>query len=193
MKFNYLKSSQLYHSFQFIILFFIILVYAIPAYACEGLSKTYETGYATICYSSENDLHKLTASLSKGLFSFLEGSNKPEVVRNRVDEIVEKAGSLLDMYPTDLHFTIILYPDNRELEKIYLKAAGIHAYGGTRTPVAFYSHKLKTIYVSLDNLSAGILAHEVAHAIINSYFESSPSARTQEILSQYVDRHLWEK
>lgn len=190
MKFNDLKSNQLYHSFRFISLFFIILVYAIPAYACEGLSKTYETGYATICYTSENDLYRLRGSLSKGLFSFLEGSKNPEVVKNRVDEVVERAGRLLDMYPTDLHFNINLYPNNRELEKSYLQVGGLNAFGGA--PVAFYSHKLKTIYVSLDNLSAGILAHEVSHAIINSYFESSPPARTQEILSQYVDRHLWE-
>ena len=37
----------------------------------------------------------------------------------------------------------------------------------------------------------GVLAHEVAHAIINQYFAVPPPSKVQEILSQYVDKHLW--
>ena len=57
-------------------------------------------------------------------------------------------------------------------------------------PVAFYSHGMAGIYLTTERLNAGILAHEIAHAVINAYFVTPPPAKMQEILSQYVDRHL---
>lgn len=95
------------------------------------------------------------------------------------------------MYPTDLHFHIYLYPDHKGIEKIYLKMGIFNIF--EKIPIAFYSHKNRAVYVSIDEITAGVLAHEVAHAIINSYFPTPPPARMQEILAQYVDKHLWEE
>jgi len=55
---------------------------------------------------------------------------------------------------------------------------------------AFYIHKFKTIYVSMDNLSASILAHEIGHAIIDNYFTIPPPPKISELLACYVDLHL---
>ncbi len=136
-------------------------------------------------------MYSFSGTLSKGLFSYIEASKNPEVVKNRVDNIVERVSKLLDMYPSDLHFNITLYPKDKDVERAFLSMGGLRIY--ETAPVAFYSHKRRTIYVSIEKLSAGVLAHEIAHAIINVYFDTPPPERMQEILAQYVDRHLWEE
>ena len=108
-----------------------------------------------------------------------------------MDNIVERVSKLLDMYPYDVHFTINLYHANKDIEMAFRELGGLRALEGV--PIAFYSHKRKTIYVSIDKLTPGVLAHEIAHAIINVYFETPPPERMQEILAQYVDKHLWEE
>jgi hypothetical protein len=59
-------------------------------------------------------------------------------------------------------------------------------------PVAFYSHGSRTIVISIDDITDRILAHEIAHAVICAYFLPPPPVRMQEILAQYVDKHLWD-
>ena len=109
----------------------------------------------------------------------------------KVDSLVDRVSRLLDMYPFDLHFNIYVYQNHKEMENAYTHMTTLGVYG--RIPVAFYSHKNKAIHVSIENISAGILAHEIAHAIINFYFPEPPPERMQEILAQYVDKHLWEE
>jgi len=99
----------------------------------------------------------------------------PALTQKRVDELVERVEDLLDMYPSRLHFDIILVP----------------RYTGGE--IAFYSHKTRSITVAVDRVTDGVLAHEIAHAVICHYFPVPPPERTQEILAQYVDRHLWEQ
>lgn len=136
-------------------------------------------------------MYSFSGTLSKGLFSYIEASKNPDVVKNRVDNIVERVSKLLDMYPSGLNFNITLYPKDKDVERAFLSMGGLRTF--ETSPIAFYSHKRRTIYVSLEKLSAGVLAHEIAHAIINVYFDIPPPERMQEILAQYVDRHLWEE
>ena len=71
------------------------------------------------------------------------------------------------------------------------------AYRGTgglgAAPVAFYYHGARNISVAIDNITDRILAHEIAHAVICIYFGAPPPARMQEVLAQYVDKHLWDE
>jgi hypothetical protein len=57
--------------------------------------------------------------------------------------------------------------------------------------VAYYQYRTKEIHVSVHLVTDGVLAHEIAHAVIDRYFATPPSSKVQEILTQYVDRHLW--
>jgi hypothetical protein len=50
-----------------------------------------------------------------------------------------------------------------------------------------------TIYVSLKDVSLGMLAHEVAHAIISSYFVVAPPEKVQEVLAGYVEYSIRKK
>jgi hypothetical protein len=130
--------------------------------------------------------------VGKGWGLFGEGIERnPALIGKRVDTIVDRVSDLLDMYPSDLHFSIYLYPNHKELEKTSIRIGALSIFD--KTPVSFYSHKNRAIYASVEEITGGVLAHETAHAIINVYFSAPPPARMQEILAQFVDRHLWEE
>jgi len=159
--------------------------------ACEGWAKSNETQFAVICYSDEKDLHSFTRSISKSFFSFDNPEKSSALVSSRVDSIAERVISILDMYPPNLRFYIYLYPTRKEYEKAFMGIGALNIF--EKVPLSLYLHKNKAIYVSLENITANIFAHEVAHAVINSYFPIPPPAAMQEILAQYVDKHLWDK
>lgn len=164
------------------------LLFAVNGFA-EEWAKTYETKYSTIYYSDNGDLNIFVRNIGKGIQIFGESQEKnPMLAKNRVDAIVERVEQILDMYPANLRFKIYIYTTYKELSLKYL---GIGSFG--KSPIAFYNHKTRAIYISLPDTTDGVLAHEIGHAVINFFFPTPPPARMQEILAQYVDRHLWEE
>ena len=147
-----------------------------------------ETRYARIVFRDEADLHEFGRRLG-GPGSMVSSKN-PNVnahIKESVDRIVFRVKVLLDMHPEQMRFTVLLHPTDKGLVDAY---KGLGAMG--EAPIAFYSHKSRTIHIGLRSLTEGVFAHEVAHAVINFYFTSPPPAQMQEILAQYVDRHLRE-
>ncbi|MDA8125832.1 MAG: hypothetical protein M0009_11680 [Deltaproteobacteria bacterium] len=166
---------------------FLFLSLSAPAFlGAEEGAKTYQTQYAAIISASEADRYVFTRNIGSGL-SFLGESpeRNPSLSKSRVDKIVETVSALLDMHPPKLQFTISLYKTGAEVAAAY-RALGMLG----KAPVAFYSHRSRTISVAIDDITDRILAHEIAHAIICAYFNPPPPARMQEILAQYVDLHL---
>lgn len=150
--------------------------------------KGIETLYSTISYSRDEDLYEFGRKIGAGAASLNrdKGQAAP-FARESLDRIVYRVKVILDMYPTQFHFNILIYPAYNDLKESY-RLNGITG----KAPIAFYSHRTMTIYVSLENLTDRILAHEIAHAVINNYFSTPPPGQMQEILAQYVDRHLWD-
>lgn len=154
----------------------------------KAVENGLETRYATIVFKNEEDLHEFGKKLG-GPGSIVSRSN-PNIrghVKENVDRIVFRVKVLLDMHPDGIKFNVNLHPTEKGL---------IEAYRGTGAmgdpPIAFYSHKTRTIHMGLSNATDRVFAHEVAHAVINFYFSVPPPPQVQEILAQYVDKHLWE-
>jgi len=55
---------------------------------------------------------------------------------------------------------------------------------------SFYVYELNTVYISAEYFTLGILAHEIAHAIISHYFVVQPSVKIQEILAGYAEYQM---
>jgi len=55
---------------------------------------------------------------------------------------------------------------------------------------AWYIYERNTIYLNVRDVNEGIVAHEMAHAIIDHYLLVRPPRATAEILARYVDEHL---
>lgn len=164
-----------------------ILALCAAAHSAEAADDgTVTSYYARIHYPSRAVLNEFADRTSFGSTRLGTGAaDIGTVVADNVDRIVFRVKTLLDMYPTDLAFSIHIFETYAELSGVYRSIGMI----GT-PPVAFYSHGVEGIYLTVERLNAGILAHEISHAIINTYFENPPPAKMQEILSQYVDMHL---
>jgi hypothetical protein len=166
--------------------FSLTLLLVPPTLPAQESLKTYQTQYVVISYADEKDLYTFTRNIGSGMSFLWENQEQnPLLAKTRVDKIVESICSILDMYPPNLRFGITLYKTQAEVTAAY-KALG--ATGAA--PVAFYAHRTRNIAVAIDSITDGILAHEIAHAIISAYFVPPPPGRMQEILAQYMDKHF---
>jgi hypothetical protein len=157
-----------------------------PAFAQEEWDF-YESNCCTIRYLDAEHLNTFTMRIGGFRYTSRGLDDNPLNVKTRVDEIMEKVRATLDMYPADFHISIQLYPDYQSIEAIFRQ----FTHTG-QVPLAFYANRTKSIYVNAGSITDGVLAHEMAHAVINFYFEVPPPAKMQEILAQYVDLHIWD-
>lgn len=156
-------------SLKFFLSFLVILsIFSQPsAFAQE---KTFKTHYTDIHFPDDKALCDFFWRISGSECDLTEGAS---LIKSRVDRIVERVQSILDMRPADFHVRINIHPEYKE---------GL---------IAKYSDKTGSITVYADRITDGVFAHELAHAVICNYFSEAPSEKIQEILAQYVDKHLW--
>ena len=69
------------------------------------------------------------------------------------------------------------------------KMVVLHAFGYGRLE-AFYEPRTRTIFLSLEDLRAGILAHELTHFVLCESFAVPPPAALQEDWGRYVESSL---
>jgi len=107
------------------------------------------------------------------------------VAENTVDQLFQRVQILLNMPQPRLKIHIQIYQDQEELSEVYEMITG----KPTKMP-AFYLKKTNTIYLQKEKLSTGILAHEMAHAIISHYPGVYPDREITESLCQYIDKEI---
>ncbi|MBI5885672.1 MAG: hypothetical protein HZB85_03715 [Deltaproteobacteria bacterium] len=158
------------------------------ALASDAPQKTLETRYADLYYRDDETLRSFGRQIGAISFFSRDGARTAELVAAQLEDIVSRVRRRLDMYPEGPRFNIRVYPTYLEIQAVYM------TYDmNARAPIAFYAHAARSIYVSVADVTDGVLAHEIAHAVISIYFVTPPPARMQEILAQYVDRHLWDE
>jgi len=153
-----------------------------------------ESSYATIFIKKTIDLASIARRIDvsfarydpvEGQLFFDKGISGEERLANKIDIIVRKVKRILDMYPQEFHINIRIYESDEELWDIYEKI-----FNERKEYKSFYIHKFHTIYISLPNISESVLAHEIGHSIIDSYFTILPPDKIRELLACYVDVHL---
>ncbi len=163
---------------------FILIASAASAFAAE-----LKTQYAVVRYDKEEQLRKFNKEVSLGSLSYLLRNRKSitsdDEVRNKIDVLVERVESVLDMFPRDLKFRIVLLSTDTEVQRVYK-----NKYGASVDYISFYSPRDKTVYISVDDIRIGVLAHELAHVILDFYFGVSPPTKIHELLAQFVETHL---
>ncbi|MDD5195415.1 MAG: hypothetical protein PHQ96_07090 [Candidatus Omnitrophica bacterium] len=105
-----------------------------------------------------------------------------EMLKDTLDEIYMEVQDTLDIRLESLRVKLIIVPDMAAISDV------IESYYGrtTRTP-SFYIFERNTLYIAESELNAGMLAHEIAHALISNYFPVPPPTKIQEILSGYAE------
>ncbi len=164
-----------------------------PAMAARW--KTVKTKYLNLHYQNDADLKKFDKQIKAvkkfDSFSSFSSANKSDkahsALAKKVDTLVEKVQLILDMRKP-ITVNVRIYSDKEALDQAYFKI-----YKKKKSLRAWYLFEYNTIYLNARDLFAGMLAHEIAHAVVDHYLDVRPPRATAEILARYVDGHLNDK
>lgn len=149
--------------------------------------------YARIFYEDYETLRLFNRRVKLGSLSSILKRRHPEElsiekqVSEKIDIIVDRVKAILDMYPKNFSVDIKITPDSNLVQSIYKRR-----YYRDVEFVAFYSPQERAIYISAEDARSNILAHELAHSIIDQYFGVAAPVKIHEILAQYVDENFEE-
>lgn len=171
----------------------LLLGVLIPPDALSGEGKSQgltwrkiQTHHTRILFQSPEDLTVLNSRID---FPVPAGKDKPadtvETVSLKIDALFRRSRELLGMHGFVNKINIRIYPNREQLDRAFFEI-----YGTESAARAWYTHERLTVYVQLDDLHEGILAHELAHAVIDHYLMIPPPPETAEILARYVDTNL---
>lgn len=158
-------------------------------FAPDGLAFDLESRYATITYYDHSHLKKFNHELYMGQLSSLVRSQGADTIEEevvaKINAIVEKAMKVMDMFPEDLDFCIVIHPNERDVQREFKEIYDVDV-----GYIAFYSPHLNRIYYSANNGTLRVVTHEIAHVIVENYFKVSPPQRIHEVLAQYAEKHI---
>jgi len=181
----------------FLISFFLSLPCPAPAYSqdepAEGGWNTFSSRFCTVFYQHGVDLRIVDRRINLRFADFYEpgdvrkkeGLSTEEILAEKLDAIFNRVEEILDMFPSRVHVTINIYRERPELDKAYEDI-----FNEKNTAGSFYIYKTNIIYTTQKGISESILAHEMAHCIIDHYFVILPPRKIQEMLAMYADVHL---
>jgi hypothetical protein len=133
--------------------------------------RIFTTSYCVILYTDAKTLGDFFFRIGGRRFNF---EDDIALARSRADRIIDRVMAILDMYPKGFKTQVRLYSEF------------------SSGSIASYDSKADVVSVYADKVTDGVFAHEVAHAVICKYFYPNPPGKAQEILTQYVDKHLWD-
>lgn len=175
---------------------FLYLIFTLCAmhYASGAYAETIETKYfkVSICDGCSLSLfaEKINAT---GLFRLDtlsgNGSDIRSVIKDGIDSLFLEVCDALDIALKSYRGSLVVYPDIVEVSKA---ASGNSQIIEANLP-SIYIPSHNTIYVSFKDITAGMLAHEMAHAVISTYFVVAPPPKMQEILAGYVEYSVRKK
>ncbi len=170
-----------------ICLFFLV---SIPVFSQQFELSTI---FSKIKYKDETDVKEFNKKIKsvyplKGLDVILnyKYENSFNELCRKIDGLILRVEEILDMHPVAFKINIKIFSSKKDMEKYFLKEFGYRK----KDLIAFYVPAKNTIYVRIDKINEHILAHEIAHAVINRNFLIKPSEKIQELLCHYVDINL---
>lgn len=150
-----------------------------------------ETKYTVLMFGSTEVLARYYEAVDYGPGnlnrspSLLSEAALKKNTATKTDAVFERAQAILDMKKRIPKIRIRLYPDKAALKRVYSMLSR-----DKRVMRAWYLFRSNTVYLNVRDLHEGILAHELAHGIIDNFLRVRPPANTAEILARYVDAHL---
>ncbi len=154
---------------------------------------TIETKYTIIRFFKAEDLDAFSNSIDfdpkswalNKLFSDKRPDTIHEEISAKVDNLYERVQEILDMRKKSPKVFITIYPDRKALDQAYYEI-----YQSENNIRAWYIFDNNTIYININDVHEGMLAHEMAHSIIDHFLLVRPPAASAEILARFVDAHI---
>ncbi|MDP8216639.1 MAG: hypothetical protein P9L98_04920 [Candidatus Kaelpia imicola] len=177
-----------------ILLFILILI---PSVYAQDFALVCNGDYFTIhCHEGVDPLdiaYKIKVGPNFYIYKdsdkqIFRGGSPSDILAENIDALFEETSDLLDMHLYSYHGDIKIFLTKDELKRVFFELLG-----GELKSESFYYHDENTVYISAESLRAGMLAHEIAHAIISHYFVVLPPVKVQEVLSGYVEYNINKK
>lgn len=158
----------------------------------EASWQCIESRHAIIKYKTLKDLERFNDNINyspgewglTNLFSFSGAKDPIDSIKLVVDAVFERVQEILNMHRRMKKVIINIYPNKKRFYEVNRMT------GKNRRVRSWYVFERNTIYINAEDVHEGMLAHELAHAIINHYLGVRPPRATAEILARYVDKHL---
>lgn len=152
--------------------------------------------YINIFYTESAHLERLNKKIRyspgggsfSSFFSSTGKKNWESDFKDKINAMFEKVQRILDMRKAMRKVTIKVFGDPDDLQREYFRIFKLRD-----APRAWYIFKYNTIYINVKDVNEGMLAHEMAHAVINNFMGIRLPRATTEILARYVDEHLFEE
>jgi hypothetical protein len=181
-----------------IIVVSIVFGHTVVALGQDGWRRA-ETEHTVILYQNDKDLEVLDGRIDVPISQAPSECCREEAgvfagLKRKIDQIFRNNQALLQMHGKIAKIAIFVYGTQREIKHAYDDIVSTYDVSPgcyNEHIVGFYFHPKKSVYVSLDTVTEGIIAHELGHAIIDHYFIVRPPTNTAEILARYLDEHLW--
>lgn len=159
---------------------------------CSGLGKGWrdiETAYFKVSADGDVDMGTVERNLRKRLFFI--GRRAPSdagvnaYIAYRLDAICERAMDILNVRPKMAGINIKVFKSVEDLASAYRMLTG-----KSSDMKAFYVQDCRTIYTCEECITDSVMAHEIAHAIVDNYYNGIPPPNVGEMLASYVDMHI---
>lgn len=156
-----------------------------------------ESEYFSIYYQSGVDLFEVAYRINIGgpLYIYrdeskliVEAESFQDLLAQNVDLLFQEVSDILDMHLYSFYGELKICRNQEQLQRIFSEISG-----GELKSQSFYDSASNTIYISQEGLRPGILAHEIAHAIISHFFVVEPPQKVQEVLAGFVEYHINKK
>jgi len=173
----------------------IFLMVSAPAQAqaSRGSGAITEGEYFTIKTFEGLDVTALLNKLNYDYFAQVDtflmkerpASDPQDLLGRNMDAIYREVENVLGLQVPLFHGTITICPDKQAVHQEFRRI-----YGMDFRERSFYVFDSNTIFISYQDLTLGMLGHEIAHAVISGYFVVPPPDKVQEVLAGYVEYSL---
>jgi hypothetical protein len=167
-----------------------------PGSECVAADRQHvvTTKHTIVTFNSARDMATFNAAIKFGpsslssIFSSSSLQDSQNTLVRKVDALFQKVQRILDMRKEMRKIRIRVYSNAAQLhaayEKIYKEKCEVRGW---------YVYEFNTVFLNVEDVHEGMLAHELGHAIIDHYLSVRPPRATAEILAKYVDMHLHEE
>ena len=148
-----------------------------------------DSRFCTVWVHPELSLKKINRKISTRWihtrFPMQKKSGLHGELATKCDMLFRRAEELLDMYPAGVHVTVKVAKNREDLRQTHQQY-----YGQGTDAIAFYHFPNNTIYIWGKKISESVLIHEMAHSIIDHFFQVRPPRKIEEMLAVHVNKQM---
>jgi ribosomal protein L23 len=173
---------------------YILLISGIMSlWFSDGHAKNHafdlKSKYAVITYFDHQTLRQFNDKLNMGRFTAQIKKNMGDTLESevaaKIDFIVEKVMTVLDMFPSKLKFSIQINSSKKKVQESFKRIYDVDV-----DYIAFYSQSVNRVFYSAGDISLPVATHEIGHVVAENYFIVSPPLRIHEIMAQFAEQHI---